>query len=298
MSDDDPHITIAAATDEMRRHGTHIAVHSRVSSKNADEACFLGGEDYPNNIKQDTNDLRQSYTNPLHARASLLSDDINTAPVGYTINSDGSPQWYVLNDELDPVYLKDTKFYRAGEGATEHLVFLNPISDAPCRAIFLGNERPEPHSPDPEPTNLELSMTSLSLAPTEESVTPYIDLRRVNKPLVFETNDNTGEWATIRTSWQSWYAENCEGYVVFKYDGMGKVGGRVFCTREMPVVVVYPYLVRSSSRPIQFVGPEPELDVFKTKRGKWMSGMNDCFFVYLEKAVFYLALTLPDDSGR
>lgn len=57
MSDNDLYITIIVATDEMRRHGIYIAVYSCVFSKNVDEACFLGGEDYPNNIKQDINNL-------------------------------------------------------------------------------------------------------------------------------------------------------------------------------------------------------------------------------------------------
>lgn len=99
----------------------------------------------------------------------------------------------MLNDKLNPVYLKDIKFYRAGEGATKHLVFLNPISDALCWVIFLGNKRLELYSLDPKPINLKLFIISLSLALTKELVTLYINLRRVNKPLVFKTNNNISE---------------------------------------------------------------------------------------------------------
>ncbi|EXU99299.1 hypothetical protein X797_007729 [Metarhizium robertsii] len=105
-------------------------------------------------------------------KASLLSVQVDAVLVGYILDWSGTALRYVLDNQLNPVYLEDTKFYGAGEGSTEHSGFPNRITDKACRA--------------------------------EEFMAPYKNLETVNKPLVFETNDNTGRRIKGRTSLQTW----------------------------------------------------------------------------------------------
>lgn len=67
----------------------------------------------------------------------------------------------------------------------------------------------------------------------------------------------------------------------------------MFCTSDIPVTVVCPYIVPSISRPVQFEVLDPELDM----RSKWISGMNNNCFVYLEGAELYLPFILPGNGG-
>lgn len=106
---------------------------------------------------------------------NLCVEDKESARVGCVVN-DGPPVWYILNNQQEIVYLEPQTFYTVGEGSTSYLAFLHPILNQPRRAIFLGNERPVPHSPDLYPTNLEANMTHLSLKSSLPDLSGYKSL--------------------------------------------------------------------------------------------------------------------------
>lgn len=282
-------MTIAAATREMRARSQHIVVHSRVTSKKPETGLFKGSHAFVNNLHQDEPILRQSYVDPVPVRTSLMAKDPDSAPVGCMVN--GVTQWYVLDTEQEMVYLEADKFYRVGEGAREYLAFWNPVLGRPCRAVFLGNERPEPHSPDPQPTNLESSMEQLSIASPasahEECVHPVAKLGKdVKKSVCFMASDGR----EMRTNWDNW--ERIEGEeTVYRYHG--RATGNVYWATFLPGELVAPWWEGSSDRPIRFYNSVNAL--FKTKRKKWFAGKNDSFYVYLEEGVFYVAFCLPSE---
>lgn len=214
-------MTIAAATRDMRARGQHIVVHSRVTSGDTEDARFKGSHAFVDNIRTDDRVIRQSQVDPVPVRTSLMAKDSDSAPVGCIFNHlHGITQWYVLDDEHEMVYLESDKFYRVGEGVREYLAFWHPVLGKSCRATFLGNERAEPHSPDPLPTNLESGMEHLSIAGDpafahEEWVEPFAMLKRDVKRSVFFRASNGRE---VRTSWDGW--ECIQGdEVVFRCQG-------------------------------------------------------------------------------
>lgn len=277
----------------MRGCGQHFVVHSRVSSEKLDEAEFVGSQVFTANVRKDDMSLRESYADPVPARASLLASDSEVIPVGCTV-VDGAMSWYIFAaDQEGVVYLEPDAFYRAGEGASEHLRFWNPLLNKICRATFLGRERPQPRSPNPEPWNLEAGMENLTLArglegPSEEWVKLELKLGKdARKSLWFTPNDGK----EVRTGWEQWEGtmpEDSPG-PVFVYERTAT--GIRYLTENLPGEWVSPEWKGSSDRPIQFHDQTRKL--FKTKRKKWFAGKNNTMYAYLEQGNAFIAWTLP-----
>ena len=288
-SDPIPHMTLAAATSQMRKDNQSVIVHSRVSSPKVNQAWFQGSRAYDENVLDDEPRLRASYSEPIPVRTTLMAQDEHTSPVGCILDADGTLRWYVLNDQQQMVYI-DGFFYRVGEGARANLAFLHPVLNRTCKALFLGHERPATLSPDPRPTNLGYSMSALDLAggytvPDPETVQLRVHFGKdMAKVLRFNVHDGT----EMRASWKDWErVDDAEGRHLFSLTKDGKE----FWTTSLPGELVQPWFKDSSDRPIQFRNCQGE--VFKTKRSKWIPGKRDTFFVYLENKVFYVALNLP-----
>ena len=293
-SDEEPHVTIAAATDRMKQEHQHVAVHSRVTNLNWKVAVYTGSSSFNDNLRADSNDLRRSYRDPLRARTSLMSDIPNAATVGCTREKDGTARWYILNDELEVVYLQNNTFYTVGQGSSAYLAFLHPVLNRPCRALFLGHERPEPYSPDPRPTNLEGQMENLTLAPVathQTWVTPFVILDKdIEKSVAFEIENSQ----VVRSRWQSWELIQDGGQTAFRLQAQGSLKGREFWAYHLPATTVAPWSDPSSDRPIHFRNSGSA--IVQTKRKRWIAGMNEGFFVYIHSGEYYLAYRLPDDA--
>lgn len=274
----------------MRAQRQHIAVHSRVAGAEPNEEHFIGSVVFADNTRDDTRAMRDSYVNPVPARISLMPENPDSAPVGYTVDYLAVKQWYILNDDQEMVFLEPDKFFTVGQGAREYLAFWNPILDRPCRAIFLGYERPKPHSPDLEPTNLEGQISQLSIAAElpsghQEWVKPVAKLGKdMKRSVCFETNDGR----EVRTSWQSW--ERIDGEDI-TFRCKGRATENEYWATYLPAELVQPWWDPSSDRPIHFKTSESA--TLKTKRKKWLVRMDSGFYVYLEESAFYLAFSLP-----
>ena len=200
----------------MRESGTHIVVHTRVQGK-LDTAEYLGSKAFSENIKTNSKDLHDSYQNPLPTRVSLTPTTETDTPVGYRF-SGGASRWYIVDQETEElVYIGLDAFFRAGEGDKEHLQFWNPLTKKICRATFLGNERPQPPSPDPLPSNLEASVSHLAIDPpgvATEWVKPELKLdKNTRKPVLFITASGNEK----RTGWEKWVLRSEDGRMAFLY---------------------------------------------------------------------------------
>ncbi|KID97265.1 hypothetical protein MAJ_06752, partial [Metarhizium majus ARSEF 297] len=118
-SDPIPHITLAVATDKMRRDRQHRMVHVRTTSEEISEAQFIEAEVFSTR-EEDGKLLRESYKKPVLARTSLMpdKDEGKPFPVGYVMGPDNTENWYVLNKHGETLYI-ESGFYTAGEGARE-----------------------------------------------------------------------------------------------------------------------------------------------------------------------------------
>ncbi|TQV89942.1 hypothetical protein IF1G_11395 [Cordyceps javanica] len=271
----------------MRDQKTHVALHCRATSTDEKEAMYIGTESFEYNIRNDDDFVINAFKKPIPVRTSLMSDGDNTsARVGYLVD-DGVVSWYILNGEQKIVYLDPTKFYTIGEGDESYLSFWHPIEQRPYRAVFVGNERPTPHSPNPEPTNLEANMMNLSLEQSWVHVTAKMggDMR---SPLHFETSDGD----VVKTGWGLWELVN--GAYRFQPTS-GRRLGHEFWAEALPAEVVEVWVKESSNKPIRFTNMAGEL--IKTKRERWIPGLDDTFFVYLYEAKFYMAWSLPEGGG-
>lgn len=271
----------------MRASGTHIVVHTRVHPV-TDE--YIGSKAFPENVKADSKDLRNSYQNPLPARVSLCPTTETDIPVGHTF-SDGASRWYIVNQETQElVYIKLDAFFRAGEGDKEHLKFWNPLTRKICRATFFGNKRPQPPSPDPFPSNLAASVSHLTIdspGPAMEWVRPELRLdKNTNKPVLFITASGKEK----RTGWEKWLLTSEDGRVAFLY--LDSKTGTEYWAENLPGEwTINLRRKNSSDRPVQFhniAGKE-----IKTRETRWIAGRDGTFYVYMEQGFAYLTYTLP-----
>ncbi|KAM3443888.1 hypothetical protein MY4824_000336 [Beauveria thailandica] len=272
----------------MRKENQHLAIHCQATSVDPEVAQYIGIQTYGEKVRGDDEHIRSSFAKPLRTGTSLMSDDDTSARVGCTIKN-SLRVWYILNDQQEIVYLEPQTFYTVGEGSTSYFAFLHPILQQPCRAIFLGNERPVPHSPDPEPTNLEADMTLLSLESPRESVEPYVNFGRdMQRPVRFKTGPDD---KVFKTRWESWeFVSQSAGFRLQPTDG--KYMGCEFWATGLPAESVMPSYNLSSSHSIKFTTADST--VVKTKRKYWRAGLNDTFFVVLHEAKFYMAFYLPE----
>lgn len=63
-----------------------------------DTAEYIGSEAFTQNVRPDFKALRDSYHDPVQARASLSSTTDTATPVRHTI-SDGASQWYIIDEK-------------------------------------------------------------------------------------------------------------------------------------------------------------------------------------------------------
>lgn len=274
----------------MRASGTHIVVHTRVQGEDPETAEYIGSKAFSENVKSDSKDLRNSYQNPLPARVSLSPTTETDTPVGY-IFSGGVSRWYIVDQETeDLVYIELNAFFRAGEGDKEHLQFWNPLTNKLCRATFLGNERPQPPSPDPLPSNLEASVSHLTIDPPRsatEWVRPELRLdKKTNKPVLFITASRKEK----RTGWEKWELRSEDGRMAFLY--LDSKTEKEYWAERLPGEWVTDLRRKNSSdRPVRFhnkAGTE-----IKTKETRWIAGRGGTFYVYMEQGCAYLTFTLP-----
>lgn len=135
----------------MRASGTHIVVHTRVHPETNE---YIGRKAFPENVRADTKDLRNSYQNPLPARVSLYPTTETDIPVGH-IFSDGASRWYIVDQETQElVYIKLDAFFRAGEGDKAHLKFWNPLTSGSAELHSLGTSARSHHRPVHSPLTL------------------------------------------------------------------------------------------------------------------------------------------------
>jgi hypothetical protein len=198
----------------MRKANKHVVIHSRVTRGQIE---FIEAEAYEDNVLDDDEALRAPYHDPLPVRTSLMPRENGAVPVSH-FTIDGGSVWYIYDGNDQIVYLEPGAFFRAGEGAREHIRFWNPVQKRICRAHFLGAERPPTKSPDPQPTNLEAAMSDLDLTssskPTVECVKPELKLDKNRaKPLFFSTQAGR----EIRTGWERWEARGRGTRCVFLY---------------------------------------------------------------------------------
>ncbi|KAG7288728.1 hypothetical protein NEMBOFW57_005084 [Staphylotrichum longicolle] len=274
----------------MREANQHIMVHCRVSM---DGTEFIGSLAYEEHIHEDDALFRKSHSDPVPVRTSLAPQDDGLVPIGH-ITADGESAWYMYDQQEGIVYLEPGVFFRAGEGASEHIRFWNPVQNQICRASFQGAERPPTRSPDPQPVNLEAAMSELSIAapppqPTVEWVRPELQLDKNRaKPVAFSTQAGL----KLRTGWERWKVYTDDGRWTFVCVGV-KTGNQ-YWAEYLPGEWVEPAWVQSSKKPIQFSNTQGEL--IKTTRSKWLAGQDDTFFVYMQQGKAYLTMArLPDD---
>lgn len=291
-SDPIPHITLAVATDKMRRDRQHRMVHVRTTSEEISEAQFIEAEVFSTR-EEDGKLLRESYKKPVLARTSLMpdKDEGKPFPVGYVMGPDNTENWYVLNKHGETLYI-ESGFYTAGEGSSAHMVFLHPKLNKPVRAKFQGHERPTPISPNPEPVNLEAGMSSLNL--TYEPPFEYAELvqltvefgKRMQTPLRCDTKEKTA----VKTAWTDW--EFCRDVSSFQCEWNNKT---LQC-QNLPVGVEAVEVTFNSSlqRPFYFY-TRSGATVY-TVADYWYRGKNNSFYVYLHDGVFYLAYHWPNED--
>ncbi|KAK4158349.1 hypothetical protein C8A00DRAFT_28629 [Chaetomidium leptoderma] len=242
------------------------------------------------NVKADFKALRDSYHDPVLARLSLAPTTETETPVGHTI-ADGVSQWYIVDEETEGlVYLELKAFFRAGEGDKEHFQFWDPLKNKICRAAFLGNEQPQPPSPDPLPSNLEAAMSDLSIATPPAPTVVWVKLelkldKKTSKPVQFITE--TGK--EKRTGWEKWEAKSDEDRQAFLC--VEPKTGTEYWAEYLPGDWVLLRRKSSSDRPIQFRNADG--DEIETKEAKWIAGRGESFFAYMDGGRAYLAKTLP-----
>jgi len=98
-------------------------VYSRVSIEKTE---FIGSEAFEDNIRVDDTALRTSYKALILARISLIPREDGSVPVSH-ITIDGKSVWYIYDEKRGLVYLESDTFFRAGEDATEYIIFWYPI---------------------------------------------------------------------------------------------------------------------------------------------------------------------------
>lgn len=209
-------------------------------------------------------------------------------PIGHTV-AEGVSQWYIVDDETEElVYIELNAFFRAGEGDNEHLQFWNPLKRRICRATFLGNERPQPPSPDPQPSNLDVAISDLTIAsptPVVEWVTLELKLdKETSKPIQSKTESGEKK----RTGWEKWEGRSHENRLVYLF--MESKTGNQYWAESLPGGWVQPRRKSSSDRPIRFAVSSGEI---KTKETNWIAGKGGSFYVYMNHGRAYLAQILP-----
>ena len=298
MSDSDPfpHATIAAATEAMRERHQYVVVHARMSP---DQSEFIGSVAYVDEveIKQDSEELRASYRNPIPIRASLLLRNDGSVPVSHITTDDGRSEWYIFDGNNAIVYLDSDVFFHARETAGEEIRFWNPILNKICCAHFLETKRPPTPSPEPQPSNLEAATSDLDTTPSSAStptqtvqwVKPKLKLdHHKAKPVAFSTQSGDKK----RTGWERWKARpDHTGWLFVHAEART---GIEYWAERLPVEEVRPTWVESTERPIQFANQAGE--IIKTARTKWVAGQDDSFFVHLRQDTAYLMMVLPSRS--
>ncbi|CAH0043363.1 unnamed protein product [Clonostachys solani] len=193
-SDAHPHVTIAAATEEMRAQGKHIVIHSRTDTKDHDIAKFAGAKEYPNNIKDTPAEIRQSYLAPFHVHNVLQADTTGAWPVAYFRDSaDNADKWFFLNNSNQISYIP--QFFSFSSGGSEYLAFFNAKLQRFCRAVFFDQQRPGASFPAPESTNLA------PLGGVPEEIQLHIKWGRDMKNLIRFTS---ADGKKRRSSWRDW----------------------------------------------------------------------------------------------
>ena len=290
MSDSDPfpHTTMAAATKEMRKRQQYVVVHARMSP---DQSEFIGSVAYVDEVemKEDSEELRASYRDPIPVRTSLLPRKDGCVPVSHITTEDGNSEWYVFDGNNAIVYLDSDAFFHAREGFGEDIRFWNPNQKKICCAHFSEAKRPPTRPPEPQPSNLELATSNTTLSTstqTVEWVKPKLKLDHYKaKPVAFSTQRGDEK----RTGWERWKARpDHTGWLFVHADT--KTGTEYWAER-LPVEEVRSAWVESNERPIQFANQAGE--IIKTARTKWVAGQDDSFFVHLRQGTAYLMMVLP-----
>ncbi len=295
MSDSDPfpHATIAAATKAMRETHQYVVVHARTSP---DQSEYIGSVGYVDEveIKQDSEELRASYRDPISVRTSLLPRKDGSVPVGHITTEDGKSVWYVFDGNNAIVCLDSDVFFHPREGAGGDIRFWNPTQNRVCCAHFSEAKRPPTQSPAAQPSNPEVATSELNVAsstPTQtvEWVKPELKLdHHKAKPVTFSTQSGDKK----RIGWERWKARLEDTGWLFVH-AEAKTGIE-YWAESLPVEEVRPTWIESSKKPIQFVNQAGE--IIKTARAKWVAGLDDSFFVHMRQGTAYLMMVLPSGA--